>query len=140
MRKPLPNFCSRSEDLQSFSWIFPHAEMTSYCGTVSFVFSAASETHNPWLVMLDVMQWFLKTSLGVLGPPLFRRSRNISCSGSSRLSPEPGPETHLCCCSSGCMEVEEKLNSTGTPAEPPSSLLSCGNWIFHWPFAKDKQN
>lgn len=78
---------------------------------------------------------------GFLGPPLLRRRRNISCSGSSRLSPEPGPETHLCCfCSSGFMEVEGKLNSIGMPDGPPSSLLFCGNWIFHWPFAKNKEN
>lgn len=36
--------------------------------------------------------------------------------------------------------AEEKLSSMGTPDEPPSSLLSCRNWIFHWPFAKNKQN
>lgn len=44
------------------------------------------------------------------------------------------------CCSSGFMEVEGKLNSIGTPDGPPSSLLFCGNWIFHWPFAKNKEN
>lgn len=140
LRQPLPNFCSRSEDLQSFSWIFPLPEMISYRGTASFVFSPASENHHPSSVMLGVMQWFLKMlhHWGFLGSALFRR-RNISCSGPSRLSPEPGPKTHLCCYSSGCMEVEEKLNTIGGQMNL-HHLLSCGNWIFYWPFAKNKQN
>lgn len=64
LRQPLPNFCSGSEDLQSFSWIFPLPEMISYCGTLSFVFSPASENHRPSSVMLGIMQWFLKILTG----------------------------------------------------------------------------